>query len=101
MIKQKTGKCKDCPPGSPDVPLTAKRCKNHYWQYRSKVNALKPKNKQKTQGKQVFGTFFASQLLKLPINCEECHGVLPTSPSWMRRACVAHILSKRPDYGFP
>lgn len=100
-IKQKTGGCKDCPKGSGPVPLIAGRCQFHYWQYRSKVNASKPKNKAKEVQKQVFGTFFASQMLTMPKYCEESGKLLPTSPAWLKKACVAHILPKRADHGFP
>lgn len=43
----------------------------------------------------------ASQALTMPERCEESGRPLPKSPEWMRRACIAHILPKRPDFGFP
>lgn len=44
-IKQKIGKCIDCPPGSPDVPLIAGRCYAlHYWKHRK---TLKPQKQMK------------------------------------------------------
>lgn len=100
-MKLKIGICIECGPDGAPTPLIAKRCKNHYWKHRNEVNAKKSHNKAKTQAKQVLGTFFASQTLVMPKCCEECGNVLPVTPSWMRRACIAHILPKRPDYGFP
>ena len=43
-IKQKIGKCLDCPEDSPDKPLTAKRCNTHYWNYRSSLKPVKIKD---------------------------------------------------------
>ena len=101
MIKQKVGRCIDCPPGSEEQPLIAKRCNFHYWAFREKVNKDKPKNiAKKLQGK-VMGIYFASQVLVMPERCEESGQLLPKSPAWMRKACIAHILKKRADYGFP
>lgn len=40
-IKQKVGKCLDCPEGSPEKPLIAKRCNTHYWTYRASVKTPK------------------------------------------------------------
>ena len=40
-IKIKTGKCLDCPTGSPYRPLIASRCQTHYKTYRTKINAEK------------------------------------------------------------
>lgn len=100
-IKTPIGKCIDCPAGSPDKPLTAKRCGTHYWAYRSKVNAEKPKNKAKKEAKKIVGAYMASEAIPFPEFCEESGQRLPKSPEWMRRACKAHILKKRADYGFP
>jgi len=100
-IKPKTGCCKDCPKGSGPVPLIAGRCNVHYWRHRNEENAKKPRNKAKSVQKQVFGTYFASQMLEMPTHCEESGVKLPTSPAWLKKACVAHILPKRADYGFP
>lgn len=100
-IKAKIGLCIDCPEGSEQVPLIAKRCKNHYWKNRNKVNAGKMKYKERLQDKKVLGIYFASQTLIMPSFCEECNKQMPTSPAWIRKACIAHILAKRPDYGFP
>lgn len=101
MIKQKTGRCIDCPGGSPDVPLIAKRCQMHYWKHRESVNKKKPRNIAKKITKQVNGAFIASQTLVMPERCEECMTRLPKAPEWMRRACIAHILPKRSEHGFP
>lgn len=97
----KTGKCLDCPQGAQDSPLIAKRCPRHYWEHRAKINAKKPKAKAKVERQKDLSVFFASQTLTMPLFCEECNAKLPQSPSWMRKACIAHILPKRPDYGFP
>jgi hypothetical protein len=44
-IKQKIGKCIDCPPDAEEKPLTAGRCTAlHYWKYRA---SLKPKKQAK------------------------------------------------------
>lgn len=101
MIKQKIGACVDCPKGAAHAPLIAGRCQNHYWQHRSKVNSKKAGNVAKKAKKEVLGTYFANQALLMPNCCEECGAVLPKSPEWMRRACIAHILKKRADFGFP
>lgn len=100
-IKQKVGKCIECPAGTADAPLIAKRCQSHYWRHRSKVSAEKPRNQAKNEENKVLGTYFANEVLQMPRCCEECDAVLPTSVAWMRRATVAHILKKRSDYGFP
>lgn len=97
-MKPKTGNCIDCGNSS---PLIAKRCQNCYWRHRSSINASKPKNKAKKAQKQVLGTYFASQILAMPEKCEESGVLLPKSPDWMRKACIAHILKKRADFGFP
>lgn len=101
MIKAKRGKCIDCPPGAGEVPLTAKRCKTHYWAHRRQVNQQKPRNQQKKAEKGTFAVFFASQALVFPDKCEESGQPLPKSPAWMKKACIAHILKKRSDFGFP
>lgn len=99
-IKAKTGKCNHdgCPYTG---PLIAKKCPTHYWQGRQKVNAEKPANKAKKLQKQVVGTYMANQALTRPTHCEETGQRLPTYPEHMKRACQAHILPKRTDYGFP
>lgn len=43
-IKIKTGICVDCGPGSKEQPLTAKRCKSHYWNYRASLKPVKIKD---------------------------------------------------------
>lgn len=100
MIKTKHKVCKDCPPGTSPGPVTAGRCKTHYWAYRRKVNDEKRANKDKKAVKGIVGVYMASQTLKVPECCEESGQPLPKS-GFMRRACIAHILPKRPDYGFP
>lgn len=101
MIKQKIGVCVDCPDGSGSKPLTAGRCQSHYWLHRQKINAAKPKAKAKQERGKELNVYFANQVLTMPERCEESGQLLPRSPAWMRRACIAHILPKRPDYGFP
>ena len=44
MIKQKVGRCIDCPPESEEQPLIAKRCQAHYWRYRGSLKDEKPKD---------------------------------------------------------
>lgn len=100
-IKKNKGICIDCPPGSGEKYLTAKRCPDHYWRYRSEVNKKKPSNKAKAAVKSVVGAYMASDAIKFPVFCEETGQRLPTSPLWMRNACKAHILKKRSDVGFP
>lgn len=46
MIKQKKGKCIDCPPSASEVRLTAKRCHFHYWKHRSSLKAGKSNRNQ-------------------------------------------------------
>lgn len=100
MIKNKQAVCKDCPPGTLPGPVTAGRCNTHYWAYRNKVNAEKRANKDKKAVKGIVGAYMASQTIKRPDFCEESGQPLPKS-GFMRKACVAHILPKRPDHGFP
>lgn len=49
MIKPKKGICIDCPRGAGEVPLIAKRCQNHYWQYRSSLKGEKAGKSQRNQ----------------------------------------------------
>lgn len=100
-IKQKTGVCIDCPTGSREVPLIAKRCKNHYWQHRAKENTHSVKKAAKEARQAELKVFFANQTLVMPDKCEESGQQLPKSPAWLKKACIAHILPKRPDFGFP
>ena len=101
MIKQKKGKCIDCPPGAGEVPLIAKRCQQHYWRHRGKVKAGTAGKQAKEARAGELKVFFASQALTFPDKCEESGQPLPKSPAWMKKACIAHILPKRPDFGFP
>lgn len=101
-IRQNIGRCKDDDhTDTKEVPLIAGRCQFHYWQHRQQVNKDKPKNKAKKAEKATFAVFFANQALTFPEKCEETGQRLPKSPAWMKRACIAHILKKRSDYGFP
>lgn len=110
-IKAKVGKCIDCPKGVWDAPLIAGRCVTHYWRYRASLKADKTgkgarnstiltKSAKDVQSK-VMGTYFASQSLVMPKYCEESGVLLPTFPAWLKKSCMAHILKKREDYGFP
>ena len=101
MIKQKKGQCIDCPPGSHEVPLIAKRCKFHYWQHRAKENSHSVKKAAKEARQAELKVFFAKETLVMPDKCEESGQQLPKNTAWLRRACIAHILPKRPDFGFP
>lgn len=101
MIRQKVGQCVDCPEGSPDQPITAGRCNKHYWPHRAKVSASKVRVKEKGVYKDELNIFFADETANMPECCEECGNRLPKSPAWMRRACIAHILPKRVEHGFP
>ena len=112
-IKQKVGKCIDpeCGPRSKDVPLIAKKCRYHYWKDRASLKADKTGNPAKNSiildksakdiQSKVMGTYFASQSLAMPKYCEESGVRLPTFPAWLKKSCMAHILKKRQDYGFP
>lgn len=44
-IKTKIGQCLDCPTGTRDQPIIAKRCAFHYKIYRNKISVLKNKDK--------------------------------------------------------
>jgi len=43
-IQVKKGLCKDCPVGSEEKPLIAKRCSTHYWNYRASLKPVKIKD---------------------------------------------------------
>jgi hypothetical protein len=101
MIKPKIGQCTDCPEDSEPKPLVAGRCQRHYWLHREKINSTKPKAKAKQERGKELNVYFANQILTMPATCEESGQPLPKSPLWMRKACIAHILPKRPDFGFP
>lgn len=51
-IKVKLGSCIDCEPGSPEKPLTAKRCQFHYWNYRASLKPVKIKDIGKSDWKE-------------------------------------------------
>lgn len=59
MIKQKKGICIDCPTGAGEALLIAKRCRNHYWQYRSSLKGEKGK---KVAEKRVIAKKSANQI---------------------------------------
>lgn len=44
-MKNKKGFCIDCPEGSEEKFLIAKRCEIHYWKHRKKINTEKTKSK--------------------------------------------------------
>lgn len=101
MIKQKQGKCIDCPPDSGDVPLIAKRCQYHYWRHRGNLKKGSAGKQAKEARAGELKVFFASQSLTFPEFCEESGQRLPKEPAWLKKACIAHILKKRADFGFP
>lgn len=105
-IKQKSGNCieENC---SYFGVLIAKRCQTHYWQYRAglkKDNAtegLKTSQTKNDDDKKLQNVWFASQILQIPHNCEECNKSLGALKSWKPKIIIAHILPKRKEYGFP
>lgn len=94
-MKPKQGKCIDCPTGSKDVPLIAKRCQNHYWKHREEVNKDKKGKTEKKQKKAKLDVFFASELQQVPRCCDECGASLAHTMAISRKAVVAHVLPKR------
>lgn len=102
-IKPKRGQCLDCPPNSPEKYLTAGRCGFHYKLHRQRVNKGKKHNVAKVETKKELNVFFASQILEIPSNCEECGNDLRylRANKNFARSLVAHILPKRPVGGFP
>ena len=64
-MKAKKGKCVDCPIGTPEKYLIAKRCEFHYKLHRSKVNAGKKHNVEKREYKKELNVFFASQIREI------------------------------------
>lgn len=101
-MKKKIGICIDCE--KEKYIYSKKRCKDCYWINNRKENAEKNKEKllAKSQKKKALGIFFASQLLEVSKNCEECGTDLTywiKSKFW--RAIIAHILPKRETGGFP
>ena len=100
-MKPKKGFCIDCPDGSPEKYLTAKRCEFHYRKHRAEVCAAKPKAKAKKQKKSELNIFFASQILKIPATCENCANDIRYWRQINPRMLVAHILPKRENGGFP
>ena len=100
-MKAKKGKCVDCPSGTPEKYLIAKRCEFHYKLHRNKVNAGKKHNVEKREYKKELNVFFASQILQIPPCCEECGDDIRYWREKNPRMLVAHILPKRPNGGFP
>lgn len=113
MIKAKKGICIDCPPGSPEKNLIAKRCQTHYWPYRSKVanqkkiasqSNLVGNNKPKQPSKKTVCLPFASPfackqwyLLQISLCkwvCENCKIQLFPYSDLIKFSCQAHILPK-------
>lgn len=47
-IRNKTGRCLDCPSDSPEKPLIAKRCQTHYRSHRAKISQEKKAKKEET-----------------------------------------------------
>ena len=100
-MKAKKGKCVDCPSGTPEKYLIAKRCEFHYKLHRNKVNAGKKHNVEKREYKKDLNVYFASQILQIPATCENCGGDIRWQREKHPRALVAHILPKRKQGGFP
>jgi len=63
-IKQKVGKCLDCPEDSKEQPLIAKRCRTHYWQHRKEVK--NPKSEWKEQKRTEMKTFLSKPRKPIP-----------------------------------
>lgn len=104
MVKRKQGVC-DVEGCSGQI-YSKKKCQFHYWRQNAKDNAEKKKNNGKTAAKQKtakdLNLFFASQLLEVPDNCENCGCSLSyLKNSRMRKSIIAHILPKREMGGFP
>lgn len=93
-MKAKKGKCVDCPSGTPEKYLIAKRCEFHYKLHRNKVNAGKKHNVEKREYKKELNVYFANQILITPKRCEECGADLSYWKNSMPRAIIAHILPK-------
>lgn len=94
-IKLKKGKCIDCGPESHDQYLTAKRCKNHYWQHRKSINAGKCCKIENYDKRQLLDKWFAEQISIMPRHCEECDEYLNHYAPWGAKSYIAHILPKR------
>lgn len=94
-IKPKKGKCIDCTPDTPDQYLTAKRCKNHYWQHRKKVNSSKPNAVDSYSKRRLLDKWFAEQISIMPKCCEECGEYLNPYAPWGAKSYIAHIVPKR------
>ncbi|MBB6236506.1 hypothetical protein HDC90_001118 [Pedobacter sp. AK013] len=107
MIKQKVGKCVDCPDGSIDRPLIAKRCTNgphyHYQNHNSKRYAAKSSTNNKKKEDRVKllndglspAVWFQQQIALLPQYCENCEQPLIAWAKWNLGAFIAHIIPKR------
>lgn len=96
MVKQ--GICIDCGPDSAPTYLTAKRCKNHYWQHRAKLSAEKKKNNPANTDalaeKRALNSWFATQISMMPKHCENCDEYLNQYAPWGARSYVCHIVPK-------
>lgn len=96
MIKPKFGKCIDCPPGTPERYLIAKRCHNHYWQHRQSISIGKTKaNKKEDPLRKGLYAWFEYHTTHNNWICENCGVTLnPISPK-VASSCQAHILPKK------
>lgn len=104
-IKIKIGVCPECKNGK-EIPLLGGKCQSHYW--KGQAEKKKAKNKEngvdaeKKKKAKELNVFFASQLLQIPDNCENCNESLAyLKRSSMKKAIIAHILPKRERFGFP
>ena len=102
-IKSKVGKCLDCGPDSPDVPVMAGRCylnkPFHYQKHKEKIykerQARKKKVKSKGFGELTLPKWFNEQINQMPSACENCGEYLSRFAPWGARAYIAHIVPKR------
>jgi hypothetical protein len=94
-IKLKTGKCCDCPDTKGEQPLTAGRCRFHYWAYRKKVKEAKRPQVNKYQDNRDLNNWFQFQISHMPKCCENCGEYLNPYAPWGAKAYIAHIVPKR------
>lgn len=93
-IKQKWGKCKDCPSDSKDKPLMAGRCQMHYWMHRREVAKKKfVRNEIQTHDTQLamFNAIWNSRDRVSWLSGISLNGYQDTN-KWY--SCFAHVLPK-------
>lgn len=104
MIKRKEGVCNV--EGCKRPVYSRKMCQSHYWEDNKRKNDEKKKSNGKSAEKlksaKELNIFFASQLIEVPDDCENCGISLKwLKTSKLRKTIIAHILPKRPVGGFP